>query len=241
MGAYWVGQQCAVFLIISGAYAGGIDQALTRSALVLAGGATQIAIYAVIVLATRGDLGALSLRRMAGDARTALSGLGYHLRLRSPYFHFALRVALVLALSVATERWLAIPNGYWVAMTALVLMRPDFQDTLARSFGRVAGTVAGAALATAITHLLAPGPVALAVLVVLFAFLAYATLRFNYGVFSLFVTGYVVFLLVLAGIAAPRVAYARTLGTAIGGAFALAAHIDFYRLRRRRKGGAQAT
>ena len=232
MGAFWVGQQCTVFLLIAGAYSGGIDHALARTALVVAGGATQIAFYAVILFITRGDLGAPHLGRILGDARTAAAGLGFHLRLRSSYFHFALRFAVVLVAAVATERWLAIPSGYWVAMTALLLMRPDFQDTLARSLSRFAGTVAGAALATAMTHIFVPGPLALASLILLFVFFAYASLRLNYGVFSLFVTGYVVFLLVLAGVAEPRVAYARTLSTLIGGAFALAAHVDFYRLRR---------
>ncbi len=74
-----------------------------------------------------------------------------------------------------------------------------------------------------------PGPAAaLAGLVVLFAFLSFATLRLNFGVFALFLTGYVVFLLVLAGLAAPRVAEARIESTLIGAAIALAAHVDFY-------------
>ena len=73
------------------------------------------------------------------------------------------------------------------------------------------------------------------------ALLAYATLRLNYGVFSVFLTAYVVFLLVLAGLAEAQVATARVVGTLIGGAFALAAHVDIYFARRRRVRDAQAT
>ena len=61
--------------------------------------------------------------------------------------------------------------------------------------------------------------------------MSYACLRLNFGVFSFFLTGYVIFLLVHAGVAEPRAAGTRILGTLIGG-FALAAHLDFYRTRR---------
>jgi uncharacterized membrane protein YccC len=90
-------------------------------------------------------------------------------------------------------------------------------------------------LATLIAHVLTPQPYVLAILVTVFAFCSYASLRFNYSVFALFLTGYVVFLLVLAGLAEPQVAAARIVSTLIGGAFALAAHLDFYLRRRARR------
>jgi hypothetical protein len=240
MGAFWVGQQCTVFLLIAGAYAGGLDHALGRTVLIMGGGALQIAITVAFV--ARAHLGPVwpSLRSMIGDGAEALRGIGYQLRPGAPQFRFALRCALVLAAAVATERMLAIPNGYWAAMTALLLMRPDFQDMLGRSLGRFLGTLGGAALATLVTHVLVPGPPSLAALVAAAALLAYTTLRFNYGVFSLFLTAYVVFLLVLAGLAEAQVAAARVVATVIGGAFALAAHLDIYFARRRRIRDGQA-
>ena len=58
-------------------------------------------------------------------------------------------------------------------------------------------------------------------------------MRVNFVVFSFCVTSYVIFLLVLAGVAEQRVAEARILATLLGAAFALLAHLDFYRVRRR--------
>lgn len=234
MGAFWIAQQCAVFLLIAGAYPGGVGAALGRTALVAAGGVTQIVCYVLVLFIAEGTIRAPGLAAIAVDTRQALADLRYQVRLHSPLFRFALRFTLVLAAAVVTERLLAIPNGYWVAMTALLLMRPDFQDTLERSIGRIVGTLAGAAAATAATHFVVPGTLACAALVAAFAFLAYATLRLNYGVFSFFVTGYVIFLLVLAGLAEPQVAGMRILATLIGGAFAVTAHVEFYRTRRRR-------
>ncbi|HXQ50627.1 MAG TPA: FUSC family protein [Stellaceae bacterium] len=237
MGAFWIGQQCTIFLLIAGAYAGGIEQAFDRAALVMAGGLVQIACFTIILARERRALPWRSLHRILGDAATAFAGLRFHVRYNSPWIRFALHCALALAAAVVVERVIALPNGYWVAMTTLLLLRPDFQDALARSLGRIGGTIAGAALASLIAHVLAPGPAALATLVAAFAFLAYATVRFNYGVFSLFVTGYVVFLLVLAGVAEAQVAASRIESTAMGGVIALVAQCDFfvrYRARRTR-------
>jgi uncharacterized membrane protein YccC len=241
VGAFWVGQQCAVFLLIAGAYAGGLDHAFGRTVLVTAGGLLQLASHVAIVSLERGALSWPSLRAMLAEGTTALAGIGNRLRPGAPQFRFAVRFSLVLAAAVATERILAIPNGYWAAMTALLLMRPDFHDTLWRSVGRLFGTFGGATLATLIAHVLMPGPEMLAGLVAGNALLAYATLRLNYAVFSLFLTAYVVFLLVLAGLAESQVAAARIVATALGGAFALAAHLDFYLARRRTNRDGQAT
>ncbi len=234
MGAFWVGQQCAVFLLIAGAYAGGLGPALGRTSLVLVGGAVQMACFAAMLFLAEGRARVPSPVGLIDDFRVAMLRLEFPVRQRSALFGFALRFAVTLVAAVATERVLAIPNGYWVAMTALLLMRPDFQDTLARGLGRVGGTIAGAAAASALSHFYAPGRVALAALVASFAFLGYATLRLNFVVFAFCVTSYVIFLLVLAGVAEPRVAEARILATLLGAGFALLAHLDFYRVRQRR-------
>jgi hypothetical protein len=237
MGAFWIGQQCAFFLFVAGAYPGGVDQGLGRAGLVMAGGLVQIVSYTIVVSLERNPMPGLSPHHVLADVAIALSGLRFHVRLRSPYFAFALRCAAALGVAVVAERLLAIPNGYWVAMTALLLMRPDFQDVLPRSLGRIGGTIAGVGLATAAAHVLALGDETLAILVVACAFLSFTTLRLNYGVFALFATGYVVFLLVLAGVAEAQVAAARIESTALGAAIAVAAQLDFY-FRRRARGQA---
>lgn len=231
MGAFWIGQQFGVFLIVSSAY-GDAGHILERMLLVGSGGALQIVCYMLVLGLARGRRPRPSLRRMLADAVTAFSGLRFHLRLSSPRFQFAVRFALVLFAAASIERSLRMQNGYWIAMTALLLTRPDFQDTLVRGLGRVAGTLAGAVLATLITHLYVPATPALAALVALFAACSYVSVRAHYGLFSFFLTAYVVFLLVLAGLAEPQVAFSRAVATAVGASLALLAHIDLLRLRR---------
>jgi uncharacterized membrane protein YccC len=51
---------------------------------------------------------------------------------------------------VASEvyRRLGIQSGYWIPMTALLVQKPAVYDTLVRGLARVAGTIAGATVAT---------------------------------------------------------------------------------------------
>jgi len=227
MGAFWIGQQCTIYFLIAGAFHGGIDQALARMALVLAGGMVQIAVFGAIVTAERGRAPHPLLHRMLAEGAVLIIGTRAVAALR-----FAPSFAVALAAAVSAERWLDLPNGYWAGMTALVLLRPDFHDTLARSAGRVIGTVAGALLASLLAHVIVPAPPALALLVVACAFCALATVRLNFGVFALFLTGYVVFLLVLAGVAEAQVALARVEATMLGAAIALITHFQIYLVNR---------
>jgi uncharacterized membrane protein YccC len=172
-------------------------------------------------------------REVSGWAETrkeiadALRLLRAHLHPRSRYFRFALRLAAALCIGEFTARQLGLPNGYWIGMTTVLLLRMDFYDTWRRSLARVGGTIASALLATLLVHWLRPGPDLLAVLVLIFAMLAFAFLRTRYGVYSAWITAYTVFLLVFGGLAELLVARHRVLGTTIGAALAVTAHIQF--------------
>jgi hypothetical protein len=100
--------------------------------------------------------------------RDGLITLQANLTRQSTAFRHALRLAAVLTLATAGGRALELPRGYWLPLTIALVLKPDFHDTFAFSVGRVAGTVVGAAGATAIAYLFAPGPIALIVLVLVF-------------------------------------------------------------------------
>jgi Fusaric acid resistance protein-like len=229
MGAFWIGQQCTIYFLIAGAYHGGVDQAFVRAGLVLAGGIVQIALFGAILTAERGLAPRPLLHRVLAEGAMLIVRLRIAEGLR-----FAPSFAVALAAAVLAERWLDLPNGYWAGMTALILLRPDFHDTLARSIGRVGGTIVGAILASLVAHVLQPGPDLLALLVALCAFLTFGTVRLNFGVFSLFLTAYVIFLLVLAGVTEAQVAEARIEATTLGAAIALVIHFQLYLANRSR-------
>jgi hypothetical protein len=180
------------------------------------------------VMTAEGDRPVLPERltplRRRPPVRDALTTLRANLTLRSTACRHALRLAVTTAVAVAAYRLLELPRGYWMPMTALLVLRPDFHDTFARGIARIAGTIAGAAVATLIVDAVAPGPVALTLLLLAFVWGCYAFFRMNYAIFTVCLTGYIVFVLMLTGVAEMTAATMRALYTAEGGALALGAY-----------------
>jgi uncharacterized membrane protein YccC len=133
----------------------------------------------------------------------------------------------VLAIAASLYRWLALPNGYWIPMTAAIVMKGTLQQTFQRGLARIVGTLAGAALATLIAAGLRPDPWILAVLVAIFAGSCYLLIYVNYAAFAVCLTSYVVFLLALAGLPENALIVHRSLNTILGGAIALTVHAAF--------------
>jgi uncharacterized membrane protein YccC len=159
--------------------------------------------------------------RRRPPVRDALTTLWANLTLDSTACRHALRLAVTVGAATAMYRLRDLPRGYWMPMTALLVLRPEFHDTFARGIARVAGTIAGAAVATLIVNTLVPGPPALTVLVLVFVWGCYALFRINYAIFTACLTGYIVFLLMLGGVPEMTAATTRALYTIEGGVLAL--------------------
>lgn len=169
----------------------------------------------------------IAKRPTRSAVRDGLITLRANLTRQSTAFRHALRMAAVLTLATAGGRALELPRGYWLPLTIALVLKPDFHDTFAFSIGRVSGTVLGAAGATAIAHLFAPGPIALIVLVLGFVWGAYGFGTANYAAVSICITGYVVFLMSLAGVPEATAATDRIIYTAIAGVLALCAYVTW--------------
>ena len=159
--------------------------------------------------------------RRRPPVRDALTTLRANLTLGSTAFRHALRLAITVGVATAIYRLLHLPRGYWIPMTALLVLRPEFQDTFTRGIARIAGTIIGAAIATLIVNAFAPGPAALTLLLLVFVWGCYALVRMNYTLFTICLTGYIVFILMLSGVAEMTAATTRALYTIAGGALAL--------------------
>lgn len=162
------------------------------------------------------------LARATRRRREALTTVRANLTWESSTFRHALRLAVTLALCVVVARLGDVARGYWVGMTALVVLRPDFVTTATRGAGRILGTLAGSVVATALVAWLRPGTEVLAVLFGLAVLLAYLLLRANYALFSVCITGYVVFLLSFAKLPAFTTVSDRVVDTLLGGGIAIA-------------------
>ncbi len=233
----WIGQQCTIFLLVASAFPGGFDHAAERAILVLGGAALQfISMGLILRLFRRFPHGSRSLRSSAREAAAAIVG---EVLSSSPAFGRAVRMALVLVLAVELWRWFHLPNGYWLGMTVLLLVRANPGSTFWRVTERIAGTVVGAIAATLILHTLPyPTPLWLmAVVTGLLAGIAIALQQNNrlagrelnfpgsYASFAAFLTAYVVFLLDYGGLSPRGVAEERILLTVAGGLLAFLVHV----------------
>ncbi len=229
----WVAQQCCVFLIVSSAALSTpgsphdlVTAALLRGAGVLAGGALQ-----TVTL--------IGLRQWLPEAQTQFSRpdfdpthfqtgfLREQLRPRSGAFQFALRLTVTAVVSVAVYRTQAWASAYWIAMTALLIPKPEFTQTALRSVWRALGTIAGAALCTFIVVELRPQGQMLAALVLLFLGPTYLLNNVNYGAFALTLTGYICFVLAVAHQPPREVLHDRVMATLIGSGIAIGIHAVF--------------
>lgn len=230
-GTSWVAQQWTVWFLVSSAFHTNARGALTRCALILAGGVLQTLISWSVMRWSERGCATEEIPRGPG-LRESLGSMRQCLSLRTPVCLYSLRMAVVVTVAAEVYRHVNFLSGYWIPMTTLLVVRADAVQTLTRGVMRVAGTLVGAGVAGLIAAHLHPSPAVLAALLVFFAWWAYAVLNVNYSLFTLNLTAYVVFLLALSGLPPAEVVHRRAAYTALGGALALLAYLDVFRKTR---------
>ena len=191
-----------------------------RVAAVLAGGDPA----ALEKAAVTGQAANPSRSRDLNRAREHLNTLRANLTLSSQACRHAVRLAVALTLAVGVADLIDLPHRYWLPLTVMIVLKPDFSSTFARGVSRIAGTLIGAGVVTIAIAELRPGEAGLTVLVTIFAFGAYSVLFANYAMYSVCLASLVVTLLAITGAPAPSVAGDRVVYTTVGAALALVAY-----------------
>ena len=243
-GLAWVGQQASIALFVASAFPQDLFHGLQRAGIIALGGIVQM------ILTT------LALRFLPGiRASTASSPCSQSTELyrqrhkllarvpelqsvlptsfdepdRAMAIRYAIRLSVTVGLASELYRQMGIQSGYWVPMTALLVQKPVFSETLGRGLARVGGTILGATLATLIAAHMNLSVWALVFLTTFFAFWSFATVSVNYAIFSLSITSYIVFLLSLNQTPGPEIAFRRAYCTTFGALIALLLHLDMIR------------
>lgn len=240
-GYAWVGQQCVITFLVASAFPAPLSAAAARGLLLLAGGALQLVLSSLLLRVfhrLRDHLFQLAcyLRDERAAFLAALMETAESVRQRrflNSAMPYALRLAATVGLSTEIYRRLHYPSGYWIPMTALLVLKPGLTDTVSRAIARVFGTMCGAIVISFCLAHMNPGPIALAAFTVVFAWLSFGLANVNYALFSMAITGYIVFLLALNQVPGPTIAIHRTLSTAVGGVIALCTRIIVISYRRR--------
>jgi uncharacterized membrane protein YccC len=145
-----------------------------------------------------------------------------NLSLQSAVYRHAIRLAAAVAISEIISRNLEKPRAYWLPMTAVIVLKPEFTVTFTRGLLRIVGTIAGLLLATTMFHFLPPGVGFEVLLIAFFVFLLRWVGPANYGIFGVAISALVVLLVTFTGVSPKDVIFARGLNTITGGVLALA-------------------
>jgi uncharacterized membrane protein YccC len=155
-----------------------------------------------------------------------LDTLRDNLTINSLIFRHALRLGLLTALAVTLYLALDLTHGYWITLTVVVILKPDFGGTFKRTYYRVIGTVVGGIVGAVLAATIHFDPLIYLLMAVL-GVLAFAQLPSNYGLFVVLLTPFVILLIDLSQPGNWEVALIRILNTVVGGLLALAASYVF--------------
>ncbi|MFY9665494.1 MAG: FUSC family protein [Candidatus Cybelea sp.] len=137
----------------------------------------------------------------------------------------SLRFALVLAIAMILGRHFAAHRGYWIPLTAALVLKPDFQTTFVRGAARIAGTMVGAVIAALALALVHGRPAFEIAGLLLAAACAYLTFNPNYALFTVAITSFVVIVLAMRGLPGTTTVDERLLDTLAGGALAMVGYL----------------
>ncbi len=227
--AGWIAMQGNIALVIASAFPGANLAALERALAVVIGGLLQI----MIVALTNGLLLRFAKKSPTPPAPKGPSVWAQLLAsatAATAAWRYAVRLVVTLLIAVQTGRTLHLANSYWLPMTTLIILKPDFFRTYSGAVQRVLGTLAGVAVASLIAHAFQPTTVWLILLVGLFSFGSFYLVRVHPILFAASLTAYIIFQVAFTGIPERQVTGDRLLLTILGSGLALASRAVGYRL-----------
>jgi uncharacterized membrane protein YccC len=157
--------------------------------------------------------------------RPLASTLNLQWRPDGALLRFIARSTVLQLIGVAVFKHFGLERGYWLPLTMLVVLQPDYGATRLRAGQRVVGTLAGSLAASLLLWLsLPPGVLLGAMGVTMFGFAFW--LKRNYAIAVCFITLFVVLITEVSTRITIAFTIERLLATAAGGLLALgAAHI----------------
>jgi hypothetical protein len=161
---WWFTLQWSIAFFLAGITPCDLPDAAKRGLAVLAGSGLQ----ALMILASW-RWRPFGAGAGESDAIDATPGTGKQTVRQRLDFRYAAGTGLMISSAILLERHLELANGYWVPMTALIILKPRTRDTFARTLQRLTGTLLGAMAATMTAALVRPGGEALAIWIILSA------------------------------------------------------------------------
>lgn len=165
-----------------------------------------------------------SFLNAASSKRSALSSIlelfRSHLTVHSTFFRHALRLAIVATTSEVVAALWQIPTGYWITLTAIVALKPNYGGTSQTAFQRVLGTVLGGVIGIAIVTLIHNTWVIMGCLLLLIM-TAVAVRSLSFSLFGMLLTPAIILLLNVTSQGGWQIGILRIADSLAGGLLAL--------------------
>src|SRR5690606_6673574 len=142
-----------------------------------------------------------------------------NLNFKSAIFRHALRLSVVAMVGFALGNYFSLQNPYWILLTIVVILRPSYGLTKARSKDRILGTLIGGGIALGMVQL-TQNTVVLGILGFISLLTAYSMVQKNYRAAAVFITLSVVFVYFLLDPNIWKVVQFRIVDTLIGASLA---------------------
>ena len=159
--------------------------------------------------------------------RPLASALNLRWRPDGALVRFIARATVLQLAGVAFFKYFGIERGYWLPLTTMVVLQPDYGATRLRAGQRVLGTLAGSGLASLLLWLALPPAVLLAAMAATMACFAF-WLKRNYTVAVFFITLFVVLITEVSAKVTVAFTLERLAATAAGGLLALLTALLFW-------------
>jgi uncharacterized membrane protein YccC len=162
---------------------------------------------------------------LIGSVLAAVDVMRGHLTWTSPVLRHAVRLSAATALGEAADRFVAVVHGHWIALTVLIVLRPETAHTYTRCVGRVAGIAVGVLVASALSWIWQPTGSSAVVVAVVFLAVTYAVARFGYLAVTTALAAMITFLLDIDPAKAGPSIEDLLFTVFIGGGLAVVAHV----------------
>lgn len=155
--------------------------------------------------------------------------LGSNFRVNSPLFRHGLRLGVGGMVGVLIAQLTEIPYGFWIVLTLIFVLKPDFSLTFQRLSNRLLGTFLGV-LVMSIALKLIQDPEALSLLGILAMAMGMSLLRFHYSFAVFFITAFALIIKAIdPSVSTEYALISRLVCTLIGSAIALVLAFSFLR------------
>lgn len=139
----------------------------------------------------------------------------------SPVFRHSLRISLVMLVGFSIGYYFSLQNAYWILLTIIVIMRPNYGLTKQRTRQRIVGTLIGAVIAVGIVFL-TQNKTVYGILALLSLTVAFSMIQRNYRTAAIFITLSIIFIYSLLQPDILNVIEYRIIDTLVGAALAAA-------------------